>query len=233
MSVFITGSGTDVGKTYVSCGVLRAMQRQGRRVRPLKPVLSGVDDNNLDNSDAGQLLLAAGGSLDDVDATSPWRFRAPLSPDAAAAREGKTVPVDDVVGFCTRALHEGPCLVEGVGGVLVPLDDTRTVRDWMKALQLPAVVVTHAALGTLSHTLCAVEAVHHAGLDVAAVVVNAATPMAPDGPPLEETVATLQRFLPPTTPVVSVAHDASDEVTQETFDALATLLFPDLMSTTL
>lgn len=231
MSVFITGSGTDVGKTYVSCGLLQALHRRGQSVRPLKPVLSGVDDDTLTSSDAGHLLAAAGRSVDDVDNTSPWRFSAPLSPDAAAAREGRAVPFDDVVAFCRRALDVGPCLVEGVGGVLVPLDDTHTVRDWMQALQLPAVVVTHAALGTLSHTLCAVEAVRHVDLRVAAVVVNAATPLATDGPPLDETVATLRRFLPDDTKLFALAHDAV-EPSQETFDALASLLFPPPTSTT-
>src|SRR3546814_8137834 len=75
---------------------------------------------------------------------SPWRFRAPLSPDMAAAREGRTVPFDDLVDHCRDRLAAaaGPLLIEGVGGAMVPLDECHTVLDWMAALALPALLVS-------------------------------------------------------------------------------------------
>jgi dethiobiotin synthetase len=124
---------------------------------------------------------------------SPWRFEAALSPDMAAAREGRRVPFDELVAFCHAHLSEtGPMVfIEGVGGVLVPLDERHTVRDWIAALGLPVVLVAGSYLGTISHTLTALEALDRCGLDVAALVINES---AESTVPLEETLATLMRF---------------------------------------
>ena len=108
---FVTATGTGVGKTYVTCSILRAMKAQGREVSALKPVISGFDVGGASSSDTGLILTAMGRGLDaqNIARVSPWRFRAALSPDMAAAREGLRVGLDEVAVFCA-ARRDRPAL---------------------------------------------------------------------------------------------------------------------------
>ena len=173
---FITGTGTDIGKTWLACALLRHWRAAGRRVAACKPVLSGFDARRPKASDAGQLLAALGREVStaELDAIAPWRFAAPLSPDMAAAQEGRDIDFDALVGFTRRSASAESCttLVEGVGGVMAPLDARHTVRDWIAASGLPSVLVTGSYLGSLSHTLTALEALAKVGAGVTAIVVN-------------------------------------------------------------
>jgi dethiobiotin synthetase len=173
---FITGTGTDIGKTWLACALLRIWREQRLRPEALKPVLSGFDPANPAASDAGALLDALGRPVDAraLDAIAPWRYAAPLSPDMASAREGRLVPFDALAAFTRRAAEraEGPLLVEGVGGVMAPLDEHHTVRDWIAASGLSCVLVTGSYLGSMSHTLTALECLAHAGVPVVAIAVN-------------------------------------------------------------
>ena len=196
---FITGTGTDIGKTWLSCALLSYWRAQGRQPQAFKPVLSGFSADSAEASDAGQLLAALERpcSADELDRISPWRFAAPLSPDMAAAREGRNIDFEALVTYTRRltstdSCREQPVLVEGVGGVMVPLGGQHTVRDWIAASGLPALLVTGSYLGSLSHTLTALEALLVRGISVSAIVVNE-SPGAPAG--LDETVATLRRFV--------------------------------------
>jgi dethiobiotin synthetase len=191
---FVTATGTDIGKTYVSAGLLRHWHQAGKRVAALKPVLSGFDRGQAATSDAGELLRAMGLPVDDahLDRLAPWRFAAPLSPDMAALREGKTIDPEAVAAFCQRQLESDVdyMLVEGVGGVMVPLSGTATVLDWMAGLKLPAILVTGSYLGTISHTLTALAVLKTRHIPVATVVLNE-SPVSPV--PLDETAAVLKR----------------------------------------
>jgi len=193
--VFITGAGTDVGKTFVAAGLVRALRRAGREVFALKPVVSGFDPAAAADSDPGVLLAALGRAVtpESVMEIAPWRFRAPLSPDMAARLEGRTVDVDAVIGFCREriAATEGVVVIEGVGGVMVPLDDRRTVLDWITALDLPTVLVSGSYLGAISHTLSALDVLVRRDVAVVALVVSESTG---SSVPLADTVATIARF---------------------------------------
>lgn len=173
---FITGTGTDIGKTWLTCALLRHWQAAGLRPAGYKPVLSGFDEQQAATSDAGQILQALGREITPaaLDEIAPWRFAAPLSPDLAAAREGRRVDFEDLVALTRRITSTEflPTLIEGVGGVMVPLDERHTVRDWIAASQLPCVLVAGSYLGSLSHTLTALEALQKAGAGVTAIVVN-------------------------------------------------------------
>jgi dethiobiotin synthetase len=173
---FITGTGTDIGKTWLACELLRHWRAEGRSVAAFKPVLSGFDPAHPEASDAGALLAALGREANaaELDAIAPWRFAAPLSPDMAAAREGRRIDFEQLVGFTRRAASADSCstLIEGVGGVMVPLDETHTVRDWIAASGLPAVLVAGSYLGSMSHTLSALEALVRADVPVTAIAVN-------------------------------------------------------------
>lgn len=198
-AVFVTASGTDIGKTFIAEAMLREWRAQGHQVAVLKPVISGFDSAQAAETDTGRLLAAAGAELtdDSVALVSPWRYAAPLSPDMAAAREGRTVPYDDVVAYCLAAINEANetgmyLLIEGIGGVMVPLDETRTVADLIGELGIPAIVVGGSYLGSLSHTLTACEALQARRVPIDTIVISET----PDSEvPLAETRDTVARFV--------------------------------------
>jgi dethiobiotin synthetase len=197
MRLFITATGTDIGKTYVTAALAHLVRSTGRRVGVLKPIISGFDPDKPGEGDSAVLAAAAGLSLDpaSLDRLSPWRFRAALSPDMAAAREGRSIDMDAVIAFCRTAMAgpEDVVLIEGVGGVMVPLDEDRTVRDWIAALDIPTVLVIGSYLGTLSHTLTALSVLAEVGVKVAAIIISESL----DAPVSMATIrATLARFVP-------------------------------------
>jgi dethiobiotin synthetase len=202
---FITGTGTDIGKTWLACALLRHWRAERQQVAAFKPVLSGFDAQHPEVSDAGAMLAALGRAAGtaELDAIAPWRFKAPLSPDMAAALEGRSVDFGELVAFTRRsvAAAAGPVLVEGVGGVMAPLDATHTVRDWIAASGLPCVLVTGSYLGSLSHALTALEALARVSAGVTAIAVNE-SPDSSVG--LLETAAVLARHT--VLPVVAVAR---------------------------
>src|SRR5262245_30692605 len=208
---FMTATGTDIGKTYLGCGLIRAWRAHGLKVGAFKPVLSGFDPAQAAESDAGQLLAALGQpvSPEALDGISPWRYAAELSPDAAAAKEGKRVEYDAVLA-ATRTFLQGAhdvALIEGAGGVMAPLSDDRTMLDWMTDLQLPAILVTGSYLGTLSHTLTALEVLKARRVPVALVIMNETTGSTV---PLADNAAALARRVP-AAPVRLLPKNASPQ----------------------
>lgn len=171
-TVAIAGSGTDVGKTFVACRLIEDLRARGVRVVPRKPVVSGVDDDDVGSSDTDRLLAAAGLPHSARDVVSPWRFRAPLAPNAAARLEGVSLSLSSVVAAC--AVDDADVVVvETAGGVMSPLTDDSTQLDLLRAVGAPVVLVVEGSyLGWISHTLTAVLALQHAGLTLAAIVVN-------------------------------------------------------------
>ena len=205
---FITGTGTDIGKTWLACALLRHWRAAGRRVAAFKPVLSGFDPQHAAASDAGALLAALGreATRAELDAIAPWRFAAPLAPDMAAALEGRCVDFAELVVFTRRSASADSsiCLVEGVGGVMAPIDERHTVRDWIAAAGLPCVLVTGSYLGSLSHALTALEALARVGAGVTAITVNE-TPGSTVT--LESTLESLARHVSGI-PVLAIARNA-------------------------
>ena len=193
-TIFVTASGTEIGKTFVTCALIHQLRGHGYSVRALKPVATGVTDDALELTDSGILLTASGHPIDSdqVAAVSPWRFREPLSPDMAAEREDRHVPFDDLVAFCRQDSGEDVTLIEGIGGVMVPLDRRHTVLDWISALSVPALLVTGSYLGTLSHTLTAVGVLRARSVKLAGIVVNESETQPVDP---GETAGVLARFL--------------------------------------
>ena len=194
-SYFITATGTDIGKTHTIAGIIRAGRELKREFAAVKPVLTGYDNDTTPNSDPSVLLDAMNrpNNPRNIATISPWRFTAPLSPDMAAAREGKRIVLQDVVTFCEAAIAaaRGTLLIEGIGGVAVPLNDEDLVTDWIAALDIPAILVGGTYLGTLSHIITAGQLLTAQGIKIAAIVLNES----PNGPvPATETAATLERF---------------------------------------
>jgi dethiobiotin synthetase len=197
-AIFITATGTDVGKTFVAASLIGYLQQMGRAVQAIKPVVSGFEAEHPETSDSGILLRALGSpvTLEEIERISPWRFRAPVSPDLAALREGQRIDVDAVISFCQGAIEQRQdiLLIEGIGGIMVPLDEQRTVLDVMMALQLPLILVAGSYLGTISHTLTALDALFRRDMKLLAIIVNE-TPGATV--PLDDTVAAIARFAHP------------------------------------
>jgi dethiobiotin synthetase len=201
MRLFVAGSGTDVGKTYVTASLIRSLRDEGRRVRALKPLASGLPglhDPAFASSDPAVLLAAQGLALtpQTLDACSPWRFEAPLAPDMAAAAEGRRVTLEAVVGWVASRLAEAgwdDALVEAVGGVMSPITEDATGLDLAAALNVPVLLVCGSYLGAISHGLTALTALQGRGLAVLALIVNES---AGSTVGLEETAAAFRRFAP-------------------------------------
>jgi dethiobiotin synthetase len=221
---FVTGSGTDVGKTFIAGGLIRYWRRTGRMVEAFKPVVSGFDPTSAAHSDPGVLLTGMARSItsDEIERIAPWRFHAPLSPDMAAAREGRAIDFDALVQFSEAAIagHKDILLIEGVGGIMVPLDHSHTVLDWMCALRLPLVFATGSYLGSISHTLTALEGLRRHDLRIAALIVNESLGSTV---PLDDTAATIARFAD-AVPVISLPRLPSDACEHPTFAQLTDLL---------
>jgi dethiobiotin synthetase len=195
-AIFVSATGTGVGKTFVTAGLIRQLRRLGRHVDAVKPVVSGFDPAALLESDPGLLLAAVGRpvTIEEVDRISPWRFAAPLSPDMAGAREGRAIDFAALSEFCrgaAAAASPGRLFIEGIGGIMVPLDATHTVLDLITALRFPLLLVAGSYVGTISHTLTALHVLARRNVDIAAVVVSQSKDSAAS---LDETVATIARF---------------------------------------
>lgn len=211
---FITGSGTEIGKTVITTILARQLRARGRNVRALKPVISGYSEAEAAASDSGRLLWSVGRDVtpEAVADISPWRYTAPLSPDMAAAREGRAIDFDGLIAYCReeadRAARDGAAvLIEGIGGVMVPLTQKQTVLDWLAAVGLPAILVSGSYLGSLSHTLTALTAMASRNVRVSAVIVSESpdNPVTPD-----ETVNAIARFTDPI-PVYLVPRITPDD----------------------
>jgi dethiobiotin synthetase len=210
--LFVTAIGTDVGKTYVACALVAAARRRALAVRAYKPVVTGLDLADAAAcaaSDPGRLLAALGEPCDapHIAAIVPWIFRDPISPDIAAAREGRTIDVDGVIAFVRHAVASAPeavVIVEGIGGVLVPLHGTDTIGDVIEAANMPAVLVAATYLGSLSHTFTACESLAARDIDVRAIAVSES----PDAPvSLAEACAVIERYV--RVPVIPFARGAA------------------------
>jgi dethiobiotin synthetase len=220
-AVFVTSTGTEIGKTFVTTGLIRHFRTAGRPVSAIKPVVSGFDPQTAADSDPGLLLQALGRPVtpDEIAGISPWRFEAGVAPDLASKREGRQLDFAGLVAFSQRAMQSSPLLlIEGIGGVMVPLDERHTVIDWISRLRVPVIVVVGSYLGTISHTLTALHVLAQRNVATIAVVVNE-TPGSPV--PLEETVASISRFAD-MIDVIALPRDSARE--NIAFDALAALL---------
>jgi dethiobiotin synthetase len=206
---FVSGTGTDVGKTYVTALLVRQLVAAGRGVLALKPVASGVPPMQspaFAETDTAQLLDAQGLEVTaaNVEACSPWRFEKPLSPDMAAAAEGRALTLDALAGWLRNRIatvsDNSAVLIEGVGGIMSPITSDALNLALIKILGCPVILVAGTYLGAINHALTALEALKAHKVDVKTVVLNES---AASTVPFDATVGSLQRFAPahPITPL--------------------------------
>lgn len=167
--LFVTGTDTGVGKTWVTSGLARLLVRRGRRVGVFKPLASG------DRGDGRRLLAAAGLTHADLDQVNPVYFKRALAPGVAARLEGRRVDWPAIFSARRRFLASSDVLLtEGAGGLMVPLDGKRLVIDLIERWQDPVLLVARAGLGTLNHILLSVEALRRRRIRIAGVLLNGA-----------------------------------------------------------
>lgn len=170
--VFVTGTDTAVGKTLVSAALVRRLVRSGCSVGVMKPVETGVAAGSPDQSDAVRLMAVA--QVDDsLDLVSPYRFPLPLAPLSAASAQGQKIDQDIIVNHYEQLAARHPCLVvEGAGGLLVPMGQDWDLRDLICRLRLPVVLVGRVGLGGINHALLTLEALDSRKIPVVALVLN-------------------------------------------------------------
>jgi dethiobiotin synthetase len=172
--LFITATDTGVGKTVIASAIANWFHRRGKRVGVCKIVATGciLRGDQLVSEDA-ESLARASGSRFPLEVVCPIRYAEPLAPAVAAERAGVSLDWSLLQqSLDTLASQSDVLIVEGVGGVMVPMDDRHTVLDVAAWLKLPAIVVARPALGTINHTVLTVNALRAAGFDVAGVVIN-------------------------------------------------------------
>lgn len=185
--LWVLGTGTGVGKTHVSARIARAWARSGPVVYR-KPFQTGVD--RADHPEADASILRAPG----IAVENHTLLKAPLSPMAAALRENRALDLADAAAWCRRPA-EGRVLLEGVGGLMVPLAPRAHFLAWATELRIPCVLVALGGLGTLNHTLLSAEALMLRGWRIEAVLLNpGADGAAADA--AEENARSLRAFLP-------------------------------------
>lgn len=171
-AIFVTGTDTGVGKTFVSCAIATALRARGRGVAVMKPVETGVAGVP---EDAVRLRAAAADPAP-LETICPWRFRAPLAPAAAAALEGVTIDVERMVRLVRERTQAAELLlVEGAGGLLVPVAGRTTWLDLVRQLGLPLLVVAANRLGTINHAALTARVAREAGIRVTGFVLSQPT----------------------------------------------------------
>ena len=167
--LFIAATDTGVGKTSIGCAILRHARSRGLTVAASKPLESGFDTDEHDQSDVGRLSRAAG-----KDCASTYRFTKPLAPGVAAQQQGTSISPGRIVEDITALRGTVDLLVvEGAGGLFVPVTSNLLIIDLIRMLAMPVLLVCRAGLGTINHTLLSIEALRARDIEIAHIVLNA------------------------------------------------------------
>ena len=191
--VFVTGTDTGVGKSILAAAICAALAGRGERVAALKPAVTGLDEPSGEWPADHELLAEAASADQAADAVAPYRFGPPVSPHLATELAGERIEPPRLLDAARRAASASDALVvEGVGGLLVPLTPGYLIRDFAVDIRLPVVIAARAGLGTINHTLLTIEAARAVGLQVAGVVM---TPWPAHPEPIEHSNReTVERF---------------------------------------
>lgn len=179
---FITGIGTDIGKTYIGASLLAEWREAGNAVDAVKPLMSGFGEDDLAASDAGRLLEAMGKPITEttLNQLCMHRFEAAIAPNVAMREANVKQDYPQILSFIRQRIEDAGeetfCLVEGAGGVMSPVTDDTLHIDMMADLDLPVILVAANYLGAVSHTLTAAACLKARGIEIAAIIVSQPTP---------------------------------------------------------
>jgi dethiobiotin synthetase len=168
---FVTGTDTEVGKTFVSCALLHALRERGFTAIGMKPVAAGSDDDG--RNDDVEALLAASGVPAPPELVNPYLFKPAIAPHIAAAEEGRRIEIARIEGaFASLRTMADAVVVEGVGGFCVPLGPGIDTADLAEQLGLPVILVVGMRLGCINHALLTEQAIAARGLTLAGWIAN-------------------------------------------------------------
>ena len=189
---FLTGTDTEIGKTFITCALLQHAAQRGIRASGVKPVAAGTDADGR-NDDVENIRAASTVALAD-DILNPYCFSAAIAPHIAASEEGRPIEFATIQRACRQAMQQADLvIVEGVGGFRVPLGGDGDSADLAVALALPVILVVGMRLGCINHALLTAEAIAARGLTLAGWVANRIDPAMAR---FDENLATLQTLLP-------------------------------------
>ncbi len=188
---FVTGTDTEVGKTFITCALLLALRDHGIKAIGMKPISAGTNADGK-NEDVEQLLAAAGVDAP-RDLVNPYLFQPAIAPHIAAAETGRRIEIAHIVAACARLRQMADVvLVEGVGGFCVPLGPHCDTADLVEQLGLPVILVVGMRLGCINHALLSQQAISARGLELAGWVANH---IDPEMSRFEENLAALKERL--------------------------------------
>lgn len=204
---FVTGTDTEIGKTFATCALIHAARARGWRTLGMKPVAAGTQPHGDGRANEDALRLQAAGSFDPGMALiNPYCLQSPIAPHIAAAEEGVTLDAGHILGTFARLRAQADCVfVEGVGGFRVPLTAGYDTADLARDFGLPVILVVGMRLGCINHALLAVEAIQARGLALAGWVANC---VVPDMPRLQENLDALRARI--AAPLLGVLPFAAD-----------------------
>jgi len=166
--IFVTSTGTAIGKTLFTCSLIKHLKFQGKQVKALKPIISGFKVDSVPN-DISQMLdaLQLEYNSETIQQISKYQFEKPLSPDQAAKFENIEIDYNKLKEFCSQQFDCEYLIIEGAGGIHVPLSNTKTIMDLIKDLAIDSIIlVSGSYLGSLSHTISAVKNFESLGLRI-------------------------------------------------------------------
>ncbi len=198
-TIFVTGTDTGVGKTYISCLLIRKLRQAGLTVGAYKPACSGAEFDSSGSpfwTDVASLQSATGLYVP-IDMVCPQRFLAAVAPNVAAKLEHTTVSNELLISGVSEWKHKADVLViEGAGGVFCPLSDELTVLDLAIQIHAPVLVVAANRLGVISHTRLTVDRLRQSGLNVAGVILNKLQCASSNDDSLETNAQQISHWLP-------------------------------------
>jgi dethiobiotin synthetase len=208
-SIFITATDTDTGKTWVSTGLIRSMLKAGIHASALKPIACGLDSEG-SNEDITALLNIQ--RLKHVEDINLYCFQQPAAPSLAAAAENRSISPSQLATWCREKAEETDvCLIEGVGGLMVPLTDGYLVCDWIKDMPETEIwLVIGCRLGSINHALLTLDKLKNMGRSPAHIILNATNPA--DNHRLETTQSAITPFLPQDCQVHRLNHGSEIDI---------------------
>lgn len=172
--IFVTGTDTDVGKTFIAAGIASALKRQGINVGVMKPVHTGCKTKNGVIIPTDSLVLVRAAAVNNpMDLVTPYMFKEPVAPYVAARKNNKRInPTRIMISFNKLCTKHDYMVVEGIGGVLVPITRNFYVADLIKKFNIPALIVTRPGLGTINHTMLTINYLKDLKIPIAGVLIN-------------------------------------------------------------
>ena len=177
-SIFITSTGTELGKTYCVVKIIKELKKRKINVEAYKPILSGFDKNKIELSDSYKILTAQNklANFQKIKSITPWLFKLPIAPSLAAIKEKKNLNYKEILDWCNRKKKsikkKHLILFEGAGGVFVPIEKNKTLLNLIKDTNSYVLLIVGNYLGSISHTLSVIKNLDFYGIKLINVVIN-------------------------------------------------------------